>query len=114
MTNLEWLRTLPVKELSNIFFGSKCSTCAYKERVGCPTDKNGCHDCKGGFKEWCNAEHIPELKPCPCCGGKVKIIEIEPMIQYVSCTQCIMQTNTGRKNEVIKAWNRRVNDGRYE
>jgi hypothetical protein len=108
MTNLEWLRSLSGDELSDIILGSRCNLCVYQQSEECPTNKEGRYDCRGGFYRWCNAEHVPEVKPCPCCGGKAEIIEIEPMIQYVSCTQCIMQTNTGRKNEVIKAWNRRT------
>ena len=62
MTNFEWIRSLTMEELSNIFFGSRCSTCAYKARVACPTDKNGCCDCKGGFAKWVRQERKPTFR----------------------------------------------------
>ena len=27
------------------------------------------------FWEWLQEEHIEEVKPCPCCGGKAEIVE---------------------------------------
>ena len=70
-----------------------------------------------------------ELKPCPFCGGKAKIVGLRaaPTIFYVLCSEChaeicysihdddlgsriIIDPNCVR-NAAIEAWNRRAEDG---
>ena len=67
---------------------------------------------------------MPELKPCPLCGGKVKFnynIDFEP--DSIACNACHMFVRFSRirvkgneKFEVVlkkmaEAWNRRANAG---
>jgi len=112
MTNLEWLRSLSVEELSNIFFDSKCNRCAYQKRNDCPTNEEGHYDCKGGFQKWCNAIHIPEIKPCPFCGAEGDFINHDSSVFWVQCMNCGAHGRQCRtKRGAIKAWNRRVNNG---
>ena len=114
MTNLEWLRSLSVDKLSDIIFGSRCNMCAYQEREDCPTDENRNYDCNGGFQKWCNAIHIPKIKPCANCGGKAMfisdVVKLNPEIGYVQCCECLIRTSVGKKHDVVKKWNRRAND----
>lgn len=114
MTNLEWIRSLPVEELSNIFFDSKCNRCAYQKRNDCPTNEAGHYDCKGGFINWCNAIHIPKIKPCANCGSAAKfvtdVMKLNPEIGYVQCCECHIRTSVGRKSDVVNTWNRRVDN----
>lgn len=58
---------------------------------------------------------MPELKPCPFCGGKdISVSKFDPMgiLTYVaSCQECFGQTGFCRTPEAaIKAWNRRSED----
>lgn len=80
---------------------------------------------------------MPDLKPCPCCGGKAKVSTVRPFImikkyhnRYVTagCTQCGLCTslfyadnktgsplrNAAHEEEAMRkaadAWNRRAND----
>lgn len=64
-----------------------------------------------------------ELKPCPFCGGKVKIECIDDEYYYISCERCCSSTSFGHvfddgtagdatKIEVITAWNRRADNGK--
>ena len=65
---------------------------------------------------------MKELKPCPFCGGKVTIENIANdkddeyyMVQceYEDCgASCCF--GEGTKKEIIKRWNRRVDDGQDE
>lgn len=56
-----------------------------------------------------------ELKPCPFCGGKAKLIEIQEVGCFrVLCEDC--PTSVGKywyykKQDAIKAWNRRADNG---
>lgn len=65
-----------------------------------------------------------ELKPCPFCGGKAKIVNIGDCdgsdFYMIVCTKCTTSTSFGFKSrtklDVIKAWNRRtkkVNKNKY-
>ena len=64
---------------------------------------------------------MDELKPCPFCGGEVEIIDTglnfwKYAIRHKNiCVKCILDTRgfstEKTKQEVIEAWNRRVNDG---
>lgn len=54
-----------------------------------------------------------KLKPCPFCGGKVKIVkeEVYYRIQCSLCPvdfgRCWFPKGDNRKNKMIKAWNER-------
>lgn len=56
-----------------------------------------------------------ELKPCPFCGGKAKLIEEKhreyPSTYIVACKgMCIRQYPYKDKNRALEAWNRRAKD----
>ena len=55
---------------------------------------------------------MEQLKPCPFCGGKAKVILF--MRNYgVACTKClggIVPHHEQTKHEAIKAWNRRADN----
>lgn len=57
---------------------------------------------------------MAELKPCPFCGGEVKIcFDFRYEVYEVNCCRC-NGTYThwhGVVDEAIEAWNRRANDG---
>lgn len=58
-----------------------------------------------------------ELKPCPFCGGKAEILDIDDGENAggscVSCTQCLASSNVEFefKENFVSNWNRRMNDG---
>lgn len=67
---------------------------------------------------------MEELKPCPFCGGKAYIVEVEShthmigsaMISYnggafVECSDCTCAISADTKAEAIEAWNRRAKNG---
>ena len=66
---------------------------------------------------------MTELKPCPFCGGEAEIQEEHRWItgvnkgfhwKYVSCRKCNNRTagyEWDEEKEMVKAWNRRANDG---
>lgn len=69
---------------------------------------------------------MDELKPCPFCGGKAKIINyidsrFFPTVNkaYVKCIKCHSSGDVFKQKnnsidyieEAIEAWNRRVEDG---
>ena len=60
-----------------------------------------------------------ELKPCPFCGGKVKVECVDDEFFYISCESCASGTSFGKvfedgtagdatKEETISAWNKRI------
>ncbi len=52
----------------------------------------------------------PELKPCPFCGGKPYLANVEMVgCAYVVCTDCRMQSDDMSKERAIAAWNTRTN-----
>lgn len=55
-----------------------------------------------------------ELKPCPFCGGKnIHIWDIST--PYVSCDDCFTNTACGEtKEEAIKNWNGRADNGKAD
>lgn len=64
---------------------------------------------------------MPELKPCPFCGGKAKLhhkYEMMTGYSYIYCTRCRTETEKFAQScshssdeKAIEAWNRRVSDG---
>ena len=60
-----------------------------------------------------NEPDMPELKPCPFCGGEAEVYTDEDDTQewfYVRCSDCWAQTD-GNDTEIgaIDAWNQRKN-----
>lgn len=55
---------------------------------------------------------MPELKPCPFCGGKARLNQAYDGSFCVQCTKCGNGTLMEKTKEtVIKKWNRRATDG---
>ena len=59
---------------------------------------------------------MAELKPCPFCGGGAKLISrsgLYYVVCYIKTCHIVPRTNWYKeKNEAIKAWNRRAEDGK--
>ena len=57
-----------------------------------------------------------ELKPCPFCGGKARVHEVETRTSsiggyFVMCTKCLTSSDNYSSSEIAaEYWNRRVND----
>jgi Lar family restriction alleviation protein len=54
---------------------------------------------------------MSDLKPCPFCGGEVRLNEHPPHIFSVRC--CVCKASSAKsisKRDVIKAWNTRDNE----
>lgn len=56
---------------------------------------------------------MEELKPCPFCGGKARIMMEEEDLpdesfHNIYCTSCGVQFWTKSKTDAIEAWNRRI------
>lgn len=106
MTNLEWLRTLSAKELAKLLIDN-CCMCSYME--------SDCYmNCESGHITWLNEEHVPKIKPCPCCGGKAKLKTAikgnNEEVGYIYCCKCNIETPVGKKSDVVYIWNRRVDE----
>lgn len=61
---------------------------------------------------------MAELKPCPFCGGKVKVRYKMPM-NWIECKRCncsMVQVDSyaqrDREQELIEAWNRRADNAK--
>lgn len=64
--------------------------------------------------------HEKQLKPCPCCGNKAVLEEMQTRKGWeavVSCTGCLLNMPTITYDEletavliVVKAWNRRADN----
>ena len=60
---------------------------------------------------------MAKLKPCPFCGGKIKVHIGIGMLRFYSCEKCgaVVSFNTDYYNynphKTDEAWNRRVDDG---
>ena len=56
-----------------------------------------------------------DLKPCPFCGGKVRIhVGVIRGLTMIVCEKCLATVSFGGKEQkqaAVKAWNRRANDG---
>jgi len=51
----------------------------------------------------------PELKPCPFCGGKPYLANVEMVgCSYVVCTDCRAQGDDATKEGAIANWNARA------
>ena len=61
---------------------------------------------------------MAELKPCPFCGGKSRIIAYDPFDGYqgnctvylACCVVCGAEIKKATEEKTIEAWNRRVED----
>lgn len=55
----------------------------------------------------------PKLKPCPFCGGEVRIFNgVVAGVTMIVCTKCRATVSFGgreQKDKTIKVWNRRAN-----
>jgi hypothetical protein len=66
---------------------------------------------KTNFQIWEKYDYFypyePELKPCPCCGGKATLMD-RPSF-YVECIKCGLRTSEDSDSftEPIEMWNRR-------
>ena len=47
------------------------------------------------------------LKPCPFCGARARILQANDALFYISCTGCDARTDFDTREEVIETWNRR-------
>lgn len=115
MNNLEWVRTLPAKELAKLL-GDDCYMCS-KSKGNC--DMN----CESGYVTWLNQEHIPKLKPCPVCKGEMEI-RWQHSGCYLVCEDCglhygldadmadegIVVGGYRKEEALIEDWNRRVDN----
>lgn len=54
--------------------------------------------------------NYPELKPCPFCNGKAKVEESKFGFNHISCESCGAMITAFYMGDLIKAWNRRVED----
>lgn len=61
---------------------------------------------------------MTNLKPCPFCGGKARLVYLEP-VSCVVCRKCGAVSAMARdsyevgdgKEEAVEAWNRRADNG---
>lgn len=54
---------------------------------------------------------MPDLKPCPFCGGKAELFHSYDGYYCVQCTVCYCSTLNFRKEQnSINFWNRRVEE----
>ena len=62
-------------------------------------------------------EKKTELKPCPFCGGKARCAIGFMGVNFFKCNKCGATVSfdneyyNNHKNEAIKAWNRRTDNG---
>ena len=73
-------------------------------------------------KQWPHDEsEVPELKPCPFCGGKAKLLLRDNSPPHIICDECPAMTGIawGRVGEdqtgrLIRTWNNIAYRGRSE
>ena len=54
---------------------------------------------------------MSELKPCPFCGGKAKVIKTYEGMRWVVCDDCLCETDLFNTDvKAINAWNRRADN----
>ena len=88
-----------------------CENCRYDDRGA---DEYPCVECCERYLlKFESKPKEPELKPCPFCGEKVRLIENGERTYSISCRtiNCYMCGNMSwyaSKEEAAKAWNRRV------
>ncbi len=53
---------------------------------------------------------MSELKPCPFCGGKAKIILLKGInAKYIQCENCRISTEVSSEDKtLIELWNRSI------
>lgn len=57
---------------------------------------------------------MPELMPCPCCGGRAEFDRDDYGYKWIECVKCGLSTDTGQDHEddcrieLAKDWNRRA------
>ena len=117
MTKFEkWKEELTVDDLteSRERVGINCSICPAS--ILCESFSNTCYDT---FIAWAQMEYEePELKPCPCCGGKAEFRATDGYID-VRCKKCGVRTldhgfsrqipsdRIHAMNDAAAEWNRR-------
>ena len=105
MTNLEWMLSLPVEDMEKRFLREECTCCVYDNTEECDN-----RSCVEGKLKWLSKEHVPELKPCPFCGGEARF-----QSGVICCSDCCVKTRyTSNRELAIATWNRRVNDGKVD
>lgn len=52
---------------------------------------------------------MTELKPCPFCGGKAVYKKLQLGGSVIECIYCNIFVGEVFGDDVVKAWNRRVN-----
>lgn len=51
---------------------------------------------------------MPELKPCPLCGGDVEILNTKAIPHVIHCRKCQLFTRSMKNlDDAVKAWNTR-------
>ena len=84
---------------------SNCENCIYNSKG---TDEYPCVECKERYiLKFEPKPKEPEMKPCPCCGGKAGMEEIS-WDWVVECEKCQLSTRAySTPEEAAKAWNTR-------
>ena len=103
----EWLedyKRLKLLEEENQF--TRCENCIYNSKG---TDEYPCVECKERYiLKFEPKPKEPEMKPCPCCGGKAGTEEVA-WDWVVECEKCQLSTRAyPTPEEAVKAWNRRL------
>ena len=82
-----------------------CGFCKYYDKG---TDEYPCVECKERYiLKFEPKPKEPEMKPCPCCGGKAGTEEIS-WDWVVECENCQLSTRAyPTPEEAAKAWNTR-------
>ena len=53
---------------------------------------------------------MSDLRPCPFCGKKAKLVRGGPGNVFVQCQWCMASTDDCSKERAIERWNRRTPD----